>query len=138
MNYKGAILRMLKDYGAYSGYIENFKKLERYGATYRNSKNKVLIRKSFDVFFETFINVRGGANKDRTRDIFYYFINDSFAWDMTKEKSSYWSGILSKMNRIGRIITNHQDTVASREELEYCETIKEILNNDGKKDIQRL
>ena len=129
---------MLKDYGAYSGYVENFKKLERYGTTYLNSKNKDLIRKSFDAFFEAFINVRGGANKDRTRDIFYYFINDSFVWDMTKEKNSYWSDILNKMNRIGRIITNHPYTVASREELEYCETIKDILNKDAKKGIQRL
>ena len=127
MNYKGAILRMLKDYGAYQAYIENFRLLDRYGNRYKNDS-------TFNEFLEELLDIRGGAYRHNIKDIFYYFINDSFTWDKTREGENYWSDILSKMNIIGKILAN-KEFPASYEELEYSRTIKKILYNDGKENI---
>ena len=118
---------MLKDYGAYQAYIENFRVLDRYGGRYKSDS-------TFNEFLEEFLDNRGGAYRNNIKDIFYYFINDSFTWDKTREGVTYWSDILSKMNRIGKKIKK-KDFPVSSEELEYSRTIKKILDTDGKKDI---
>ena len=127
MNYKGAILRMLKDYGAYQAYVENFRLLDRYGNRYKNDS-------TFNEFLEELLDIRGGAYRHNIEDIFYYFINDSFTWDKTREGGTYWCDILSKMSRIGKILEK-KEFPASSEELEYSRTIKKILDTDGKKGI---
>jgi len=43
-------------------------------------------------------------HKNSEEEIFYYFINDAFDWNLTYERFNYWCDISHKMQIIGRCI----------------------------------
>ena len=71
-------------------------------------------------------------HKNSEEEIFYYFINDAFDWNLTYERFDYWCDISHKMQIIGKSIYHENlsflcDEFYSKEELE--EMLK-IINSE--------
>jgi len=121
MNHKKVFLRMLKDFGCYHGFLENFKKHKRYVDEF----NKVA-DKSLDNFIKLSLK-RTETRRFGSSTEFYYFINDVFDWGKTKERFDFWSNIARKMKCAGRQI---HDTS------ECCDEI--IYSQDEVKSLRKL
>ena len=94
---------MLKDFGCYHSFLENFKKHKRYVDKF----NKVA-----DKSIDNFIKLSLARTKTRIyveSTEFYYFINDAFDWGITKEKFDFWSNIARKMEHAGRQIYDESE-----------------------------
>jgi len=83
---RNKFLRLLKENGCYSCFINNFKRLDRY-TNYPGSKT-----------FNGFIKASIRSRKLEKSSLFYYFyfLNDAFEWGKTKEGFDYWCNIAHK------------------------------------------
>ena len=94
---------MLKDFGCYHSFLENFKKHRRYVDEFNRVADK-----SIDNFIKLSMK-RTETRYDTTTTEFYYFINDSFDWGKTKEGFDFWSDIARKMKYAGRQIYDESE-----------------------------
>lgn len=119
---------MLKDFGCYHSFLENFKKHKRYVDKFNEVDDK-----SLDNFIKLSLKkTETRIYKDESTE-FYYFINDVFDCGRTKEKFDFWSNIARKMECAGRQIYDasergdeviySQDEVKSLKKLLYGKEI---------------
>lgn len=118
---------MLKDFGCYRSFLENFKNHRRYVDEFNRVADK-----SLDNFIKLSLKRTETRIYDSSNE-FYYFINDAFDWGRTKEKFDFWSNIARKMEYAGRQIYDesergdeviyNQDEVKSLRKLLYGKEI---------------